>query len=38
MLSRERQVIVFTQEDAVLAWAKQHCTGTADHIVQLTHA
>jgi len=36
VLSRERQVIVFTQEDAVLAWAEMHCVAPADRVLQLS--
>lgn len=35
MISRERQVIVFSQEDEVLAWAQQHLDGTRDRLVRL---
>ena len=35
MLSRERQVIVFTQENPVLAWAETHCKSPADRVQQL---
>ncbi len=34
-ISRERQVIVFSQEDEVLAWAQQHLDGVQDRLVRL---
>jgi hypothetical protein len=34
-LSRERQVIVFTQEDAVLEWAREHTTPSTDAVITL---
>jgi len=34
-ISRERQVVVFTQEDAVLAWARAHCQTPRDRVIPL---
>jgi exonuclease SbcC len=34
-VSRERQVILFTQEDDVLQWAETHLDPTADRLIQL---
>lgn len=34
-VSRERQVIVFTQEDEVLEWAQRHLDSTQDRLVRL---
>lgn len=34
-ISRERQVILFSQEEEVLAWAEQRLTGQADRLVRL---
>ena len=34
-MSRDRQIVLFTQEDDVLAWAKRHITGGRDQLMQL---
>jgi uncharacterized protein YhaN len=34
-ISRERQVIVFTQQQEVLAWAQDHLDGSSDRLIQL---
>ena len=35
-LSTEHQVILFTQEDAVVDWAKEHCDPERDRLIPLT--
>lgn len=37
-LSRERQVVVFTQEDEVATWAREQLTGPDDAVVELDPA
>lgn len=34
-LSKERQIVLFTQEKQVAAWAGEHLTGATDRIVEL---
>jgi len=34
-ISREQQVIVFSQEEEVLAWAQSHLNGARDTLVRL---
>jgi DNA repair exonuclease SbcCD ATPase subunit len=34
-LSGDRQIILFTQEDAVLRWAEEHLTGERDRLIRL---
>ncbi len=34
-ISRDRQVIVFTQQEEVLAWAQSHVDGSRDRLIQL---
>jgi uncharacterized protein YhaN len=34
-ISRERQVIVFTQQQDVLAWARDHLGGSSDRLIEL---
>jgi uncharacterized protein YhaN len=35
-MSRERQVVLFTQEDDVLSWAENHLDAPQDRLVRLS--
>lgn len=35
-VSKDRQIVVFTQEEQVAAWAHEHLTEPPDRVIQLT--